>query len=62
MKIVVNQQKCPQNHKCPSMAICPKEAISQYDIYSLPVVDEEKCIVCGKCMRFCPKGAFEKVE
>ena len=50
MKIVVNQQKCPQNHKCPSMAICPKEAISQKDIYSLPVVDEEKCIVCGKCM------------
>ena len=23
-------------------------------------IDEEKCIVCGKCMRFCPKGAFEK--
>ncbi len=43
------------------MAICPKGAISQKDNYSLPVVDEEKCIVCGKCMRFCPKGAFEKV-
>ncbi|MCI8623652.1 MAG: 4Fe-4S binding protein [Provencibacterium sp.] len=62
MKIIVNRQKCPQNHKCPSMAICPKNAISQKDIHSLPVVDEEKCIVCGKCMRFCPKGAFEKVE
>lgn len=62
MRIVVNQQKCPQNHQCPSMAICPKGAISQEDIYALPVVDEQKCIVCGKCMRFCPKGAFEKVE
>lgn len=62
MRIVVNKQKCPQNHKCPSIAVCPKGAISQQDITSLPVVDAEKCIVCGKCMRFCPKGAFEKVE
>lgn len=62
MRIVVNKQKCPQNHKCPSITVCPKGAISQQDITSLPVVDAEKCIVCGKCMRFCPKGAFEKVE
>lgn len=61
MEIVVNRQKCPQNHKCPSMAVCPMGAISQKDIYSLPVVDKEKCVVCGKCIQFCPKGAFEKV-
>lgn len=62
MKIIVNSQKCPQNHVCPSMTVCPMGAISQTDPYALPVVDAEKCIVCGKCMRFCPKGAFEKVE
>ncbi|MCI8348636.1 MAG: 4Fe-4S binding protein [Firmicutes bacterium] len=62
MKIIVNKHKCPQNHRCPSIAVCPKEAISQKDNFSLPVVDGEKCIVCGKCMRFCPKDAFEKVE
>lgn len=61
MEIVVNRQKCPQDHKCPSMAVCPMGAISQKDIYSLPVVDKEKCVVCGKCIQFCPKGAFEKV-
>jgi len=38
-----------------------KGAISQKDIYSLPEIDGEKCIVCGKCMKFCPKGAFERV-
>lgn len=62
MKIVVNREKCPQNHKCPSMAVCPQGAISQTDIYALPVVDQEKCVACGKCIRYCPKGAFEKAE
>lgn len=62
MRIVVNKQKCPQNHRCPSIAVCPKGAITQDNHFSLPVVDEKTCIVCGKCMRFCPKGAFEKVE
>ena len=61
MKITVNPQKCPQNHRCPSIAVCPKGAISQQDIYSLPEIDKEKCIVCGKCMKFCPKDAFERV-
>ena len=62
MKLVVNKDKCPQNHKCPSIPVCPKGAITQKDIYSLPEIDAEKCVVCGKCMTFCPKGAFEKFE
>jgi Fe-S-cluster-containing hydrogenase component 2 len=60
MKIIVNKSKCPQNHKCPSIAVCPVNAIAQENIYALPIVDNEKCIVCGKCMKYCPKGAFEK--
>ena len=59
--ITVNAEKCPQNHKCPSMAVCPQGAISQKDIYALPQVDQEKCVSCGKCIRYCPKGACEKV-
>ena len=61
MKLVINRNKCPQNHKCPAMTVCPKDAITQKDNFSLPVIDENKCIVCGKCIRFCPKGAFEKI-
>ena len=26
---------------------------------ALPEVNHELCRLCGKCMRFCPKGAFE---
>lgn len=62
MKIAVNPHKCPQNHRCPSITVCPKGAITQDNGFSLPAVDGAKCIACGKCMQFCPKGAFEKVE
>jgi len=60
MELIINKNKCPQNHKCPAIAVCPKRAISQKDHFSLPVIDSDKCIVCGKCIQFCPMGAFEK--
>ena len=60
MKLVVNAKRCPQNHRCPAMAVCPKKAISQKNIFSLPVIDDHQCIVCGKCIQYCPMGAFEK--
>ena len=62
MKLIVNARRCPQNHRCPAIPVCPKGAISQQGPFSLPVIDDEKCIVCGKCMRYCPMGAFEKAE
>jgi len=62
MKLVVNARKCPQNHRCPAIAVCPTQAISQKSMFSLPIIDTEKCVVCGKCLRYCPMGAFEKVE
>ena len=61
-KLIVNAAKCPQNHRCPSIAVCPQGAISQKSIYALPEIDPEKCILCGKCMEYCPKGAFEKLS
>lgn len=60
MELIINKKRCPQNHRCPAMAVCPKGAITQKDAHSLPVIDKEKCTVCGKCIRFCPMGAFEK--
>lgn len=61
MKLSINKNKCPQNHRCPAIAVCPRGAVTQKNNYSLPVIDENKCIACGKCIRFCPMGAFEKV-
>ncbi len=62
MKMIVNANKCPQNHACPSIPVCPVGAITQKDIHALPVVDPHKCILCGACQNFCPKGAFEEGE
>ncbi|MDP4208247.1 MAG: 4Fe-4S binding protein [Bacteroidota bacterium] len=56
MALTISPLSCPQNHRCPIVNICPVGAISQ-DGYGLPVIDEEKCIECGKCKKFCPMKA-----
>lgn len=58
MKIVIDERRCPQNHPCPARRICPVGAISQNG-FDLPVVDEEKCIKCKKCVMYCPMGAIQ---
>ena len=61
-KLVVINEKCPQNHKCPSVLICLVDALVQ-DGFNAPVVLEDKCIKCGKCVAFCKMKAlvFEDV-
>lgn len=53
----VKLDRCPQNHACPSVRVCPVGALSQKG-FEAPVVDLDKCIKCGKCVRFCPKKAL----
>jgi Fe-S-cluster-containing hydrogenase component 2 len=57
IKLIVKSTKCPQNHPCPSVRICPKGALSQKE-HNAPTVDMEKCIKCGKCTKYCPKGVL----
>lgn len=56
--LVVKKERCPQNHLCPSVGICPVTALSQVG-FAAPIVDMDKCIKCGKCVKFCPMGALE---
>lgn len=42
------------------VAVCPFNAISM-DNNGLPVIDEEKCTGCGKCVKECPKGILELI-
>jgi Fe-S-cluster-containing hydrogenase component 2 len=56
MSLKISASRCPQNHRCPIVNVCPVGAISQNG-YGLPVIDEEKCIDCGKCIKFCPMKA-----
>ena len=53
-KIVVHQERCPQNHPCPVTRRCPTGAIVQKNPHSAPYIVEEKCQNCGVCTRMCP--------
>jgi len=57
--ITIDKNKCPQNHRCPSIAVCPVGAISQNG-FELPIINQELCVECGKCINFCPKRAIQK--
>ena len=56
-KLRISKTRCPQNHPCPSIRVCPTGALSQKG-YAAPVVNDDKCISCGKCVRFCPMRAI----
>lgn len=45
----------------PCMAVCPKDAIS-VGKNGQCVIDQEKCIKCGKCVNQCPYHAVTKIE
>ncbi len=55
--LVVIQSRCPQNHPCPSVRVCPVDALTQNG-YDAPIVDQDKCTHCGKCVRYCPMRAL----
>ncbi len=59
MNVVVRSEHCPQNHPCPAIRVCPVGAMTQKG-YAAPVIDKEKCIKCGKCVRFCGMGAIRE--
>jgi len=57
MAVNVIVRNCPQNHPCPSIRVCPVGALIQKG-NSAPTVDKEKCIDCGQCTSYCPRGAL----
>ncbi len=55
--LTIKKDNCPQNHPCPAVKVCPVGALSQTD-HNAPIIDQRKCIRCGKCSTFCPKKAL----
>jgi ferredoxin len=58
MPVTVINSRCPQNHPCPAVRRCAVGALTQNG-FNAPVVDNSKCIDCGKCTSFCPMGALK---
>lgn len=55
----ITTETCRQ---CPSswcMRACPVEAISRNEDTGAIVVNEEKCIECGSCVKACPFGMID---
>ncbi|WP_088187371.1 4Fe-4S binding protein [Desulfosporosinus sp. FKA] len=61
MNVSINKDRCPQNHPCPSIRVCPVGAIEQIG-FNAPVINQDKCIGCKKCVKYCPMGAFQVGE
>ncbi|MDP4125830.1 MAG: 4Fe-4S binding protein [Bacillota bacterium] len=61
-KAYVDSRKCDSSPMCPARRSCPEKAISQEKLGILrrgaPVVDPEKCVSCGVCLKMCPHGAI----
>lgn len=62
---------CPETHfhvtDCcqgclahPCKEVCPKQAVEI--IHGRAVIDQSKCVKCGKCQSVCPYGAINKME
>ena len=62
-KAYVDPNKCDRSPLCPSRRSCPEKAITQEKLGFIKrgaaVVDSEKCISCGECIKMCPHGAIE---
>jgi len=59
---VIDTNKCDKSPFCPVKRVCPVDAVSQQvSLFgsSAPVIDEEKCIGCGKCVAVCPMRAVK---
>lgn len=61
MPLFIDPEKCPQNHKCPLVAECPMGAISQ-EGFNLPVINNQECILCRKCVRLCGMQAVYETK
>ena len=49
---------CHQCARAPCIEVCPVKALSKDAKTSAVIVDEEKCIGCGECVKACPFGAI----
>jgi len=54
----IMEAKCDRSPFCPSKRVCPTGAIERAGFFmGKLVVNDEKCIGCGKCIQVCPHSA-----
>ena len=58
MAVLINFKICDNAKECGGIAVCPTGALSYDDKKESIVIDNDKCISCGKCESECPIGAI----
>lgn len=58
MAVLVNFKICDNAKECGGIAVCPTGALSYDDEKKSIIIDNEKCISCGRCESECPIGAI----
>lgn len=58
MPAIINYKICDNAKECSGIEVCPTKAIF-YDEKKRLIIDEKKCINCGKCIKTCPAQAIK---
>jgi Fe-S-cluster-containing dehydrogenase component len=56
--VLINFKICDNAKECGGIAVCPTGALSYDDEKESIVIDNDKCISCGRCESECPIGAI----
>ena len=61
-KVYIDPNKCDRSVMCQPRRSCPEKAITQEKLglikRGVAVIDLEKCVACGECIKLCPHGAI----
>jgi len=58
MAVLINFKVCDNAKECGGVEVCPTGAISWNEDKNSIVLDNSKCISCGKCVNWCPVNAI----
>lgn len=58
MAVLINFKICDNAKECGGIAVCPTGALSYNDEKKSIIIDNDKCISCGRCENECPIGAI----
>ena len=58
MAVLVNFKICDNAKECGGVAVCPTRALFYDDEKESIIIDNNKCVSCGRCESECPIGAI----